>query len=489
MSSTNDPIDLLASLERPAPPRGRPFVAWFVILAVFAGLAAVQLGRGEARQEVNQDDATSLGVMQMQAKGLLGLTLMAHERDPAISAQVDALNQGPVTQRLCFVVLRGELSGPAIAIETLAALDDKLAGYDIQMTDVQRALRAILGRLYDDYAHKRWDAPSVGPADRDQLRRHMRWFGDLALAPAAGPDRELRASVIGATQHTAFVLFGVAAWFLFFGLLGLVGLVVFPVLLLANRVASRLGEPSGYGAIYAETFACWIVLFVSLSAAVEFAQPVESRILAAGLASLASLLALIWPVLRGVPWKQVRRDIGLSFGDNVAIEPVCGIACYATSLPLAAVALLITFLALVFGVFGGEAPTPHHEFANAPLPVHPVVGEAAMPGTWGSLPLILMATVFAPLVEEIMFRGVLYRHLRDCTATAGIVVSALSSGLVSAFLFAAVHPQGPIAVPALMVLALGFTFAREWRGSLVAPIAAHALNNAVLVTILLQAIG
>jgi membrane protease YdiL (CAAX protease family) len=50
--------------------------------------------------------------------------------------------------------------------------------------------------------------------------------------------------------------------------------------------------------------------------------------------------------------------------------------------------------------------------------------------------------------------------------------------------FAVVHPQGLIAVPVLMGLALGFTLAREWRGSLVPGMVAHSLNNG-LVTLLI----
>jgi membrane protease YdiL (CAAX protease family) len=88
------------------------------------------------------------------------------------------------------------------------------------------------------------------------------------------------------------------------------------------------------------------------------------------------------------------------------------------------------------------------------------------------------------LVEETMFRGALYRHLREwLPGPWGVAAAALISG----FLFAAIHPQGWLAVPVLTALAVGFALAREWRGSLVAPMVGHALNNASVTLVLFLA--
>jgi membrane protease YdiL (CAAX protease family) len=46
-----------------------------------------------------------------------------------------------------------------------------------------------------------------------------------------------------------------------------------------------------------------------------------------------------------------------------------------------------------------------------------------------------------------------------------------------------------MAVPALMALGFIFAMLREWRGSLIAPITAHALNNGMVVTALLILFG
>ena len=92
------------------------------------------------------------------------------------------------------------------------------------------------------------------------------------------------------------------------------------------------------------------------------------------------------------------------------------------------------------------------------------------------LALFLLAAGFAPLVEEVTFRGLLYHHLRSWY---GPLLAALIQGL----LFAAVHPQGVAAIPVLAALGIVFALIREWRGSLVAPMAAHAVHNAATLTI------
>ena len=74
-------------------------------------------------------------------------------------------------------------------------------------------------------------------------------------------------------------------------------------------------------------------------------------------------------------------------------------------------------------------------------------------GKWWSRsprPTDSSAAVAAPIVEETMFRGVLYRHLRSATGHLGTGLSILVSGTLNGFLFAAIHPQGWVAIPALI---------------------------------------
>jgi membrane protease YdiL (CAAX protease family) len=92
-------------------------------------------------------------------------------------------------------------------------------------------------------------------------------------------------------------------------------------------------------------------------------------------------------------------------------------------------------------------------------------------------------------VEETMFRGVLYRHLREATAGRSRWRSVVISALVAAFIFAALHSQGLLGILPLMALACGFTAAREWRASLVPSMTVHALHNGMLTMMLILAAG
>jgi membrane protease YdiL (CAAX protease family) len=123
-------------------------------------------------------------------------------------------------------------------------------------------------------------------------------------------------------------------------------------------------------------------------------------------------------------------------------------------------------------------------------PTHPATDWLLHGGWPGLIGTFFAAAVAAPLVEETMFRGVLYRHLREAAGRRwGRVGAALVSALVVSFVFAAIHPQGWLAVPPLMALALAFALAREWRGHLPAPMVAHGLHNTALLTLVLLTAG
>ena len=102
--------------------------------------------------------------------------------------------------------------------------------------------------------------------------------------------------------------------------------------------------------------------------------------------------------------------------------------------------------------------------------------------------ILLLAGVVAPIVEETMFRGVLYRHLREASMRFGKALSVLVSGAVVSFVFAVIHPQGIFAVPVLMALAFGFSLIREWRGTLLPCMVAHGLNNGLVTLTMILAL-
>ncbi|MCC6421825.1 MAG: CPBP family intramembrane metalloprotease [Gemmataceae bacterium] len=484
-------------------------LAWVVIAGgVFWQAAGRYLVAESPRQEAVAEEMAHL-TTRVQARYAVG----AHELFPmpAMYEQMKALNAGPIGQRLRFVVLAGDLAGPAEALRQLRDLDAAARHEKVKYTPRQRAVRDILERLYWDHEALRFRAPSVSRAERAELRRVLDWFGELALAPsgtatpaqlvlpAAGgpaatavqrlsaPDADARAEVVAPAQRTflaVFVTFAAAALAAF---AGLVGLIVFLVLVFRGTVRSAIHCGQPHGGVYAETFALWMALFAGFGLLGVLLPSEAPRLLLSGAVGLLSLVALGWPVLRGVPWRQVREDVGLTLGRRPALEPLNGLACYAMNLPVVAIGMTLTLvLVLVQREFGGGDT---NSFSLPPNPAHPIVEDVAHGGLWERLQILVLACAIAPVVEEIMFRGVLYRHLREATCRLRTGWSYLLSATVVSFVFAVIHPQGLVAVPVLMALAYGFAMAREWRGTLVAAIVGHAFNNGIVMTVAILAFG
>ena len=98
--------------------------------------------------------------------------------------------------------------------------------------------------------------------------------------------------------------------------------------------------------------------------------------------------------------------------------------------------------------------------------------DAVGQGDWGRLVApILLAVVVAPLTEEFVFRGYLYGVVRRYLGpiTAIVLTSAI---------FAVIH-FNLLSLPSLFILAICFALAYEATGSLLVPMAMHAIFNAL----------
>lgn len=92
------------------------------------------------------------------------------------------------------------------------------------------------------------------------------------------------------------------------------------------------------------------------------------------------------------------------------------------------------------------------------------------PASW--IVFAVMACVVAPIVEELIFRGLLFRGLQGVTSTR-------NAALLSAAVFAAVHP--PIALPAVFMVGLATAWVMHKTNSLRAAMLLHALYNGAVV--------
>jgi membrane protease YdiL (CAAX protease family) len=100
----------------------------------------------------------------------------------------------------------------------------------------------------------------------------------------------------------------------------------------------------------------------------------------------------------------------------------------------------------------------------------------------GVLPLrvliVILAVVVAPLVEEMLFRGLVQTAFRSYTNRPWLAI------IFTSLLFATFHTNGTH-WPALFVLGMGLGYAYEKSGSLFRPIFMHALFNGITIAVTL----
>ncbi|MEE9131733.1 MAG: CPBP family intramembrane glutamic endopeptidase [Phycisphaerales bacterium] len=475
--------------------RGHAFIAWIGIVAMCAFAILMQQIAANAVSADDEDDPLGVLFMQMQARHVVasGDWLQGDRREALYEQSEGLLNIGSVDQRQRFVILAGELAGVEEARRVLAELEAELAdpprGDPPELSETQADVQGLLQALYGPAASV--DGPNQGSIrltedQRELLIQRLGWFGRLALAPPEAQGQADRKSVLAPAYRVSIVLISALTLGLLVAFAGFLGLVVMGVLTLVGKVRSGLVAGAGAHGIYAETFAIWMILFFGLQVVAELIASLPGMqdhhlIIGAG-AFFVSLGVLVWPVVRGVPWRQVRLDIGWTFGRQPGLEPIFGVVGYAMTLPLFFLGVVVFFLFMfVQTALAGPQPT----FAPSGGPAHPVIFDLAHGQWWATVQVLFLAVVAAPIVEETMFRGVLYRHLRDASARTGLVLSVLLSTLINTFVFAVIHPQGWVAMPALMALACGFTLMREWRGTIVPSMIMHAVSNGLVMTFLI----
>ena len=91
--------------------------------------------------------------------------------------------------------------------------------------------------------------------------------------------------------------------------------------------------------------------------------------------------------------------------------------------------------------------------------------------------LILLVTIGAATVEEVMFRGLLFPALASVIGGRSMWKASIATSII----FALIHigPAQPSAIAGLFFLSLGLCYARVKSGSVLSPILIHALFNAM----------
>ncbi len=412
-------------------------------------------------------------------------------------AQLDDLSAGAVRDQVRTAIIAAELEGPDTALarlndagEALITLSENLDNPDgnapLLTEDRAEIERERIDELTRDIAALRLvynaadaDAANLTADTRDRLLKQHGYFGKVALAYGLDDADPARAAVRSAGMRTivtlivAFVIGGVAF------LIGLALFIVMVIKLLSRKGITRAYSPPAFGgSVYLETFALFLAGFIGVSLLTEPLNKATGLSLEYALIWLL-LIVPFWPLLRGQTWANHKHALGWTRGKGFLREILAGVVGYIALLPIFAFGVLCTLLltlvfALVEKMIAPDAP-------SEPLS-HPIMEQLAGGDLKTLLLLLSLAAVWAPIVEETIFRGALYHHVRARWR-------AVMSGLFVGFVFAVIHPQGFAAVPALMSLGFAFSLLREWRGSLIASITAHAIHNGFLVTMLWLALS
>jgi membrane protease YdiL (CAAX protease family) len=148
------------------------------------------------------------------------------------------------------------------------------------------------------------------------------------------------------------------------------------------------------------------------------------------------------------PWWGLRRP---GIGAFLLVIPVIFLA----FVPLAGLVVVVWRVAL--------------HALDAESGLQAVLTEPLEEGGWTLGCAFAAVVTVIPVLEEIVFRGALYRSAR---AICGPWLGAL----ISALIFAACHGNLSVLAP-IFVLALFLAFVYEWTGTLWAPVGVHAMFN------------
>jgi membrane protease YdiL (CAAX protease family) len=504
------------------PPKSRWWLAALTVMLV-AGVWWMQRPEGEDAAAAKKA-RTGLNVKAPKSDPLilLGKVMLAVEQEPALAPFHDAVRvqidgpeglvgDDPASHLRAAMLLLADgatdepSAQPAVpfvgARKDLSISDhldkvEEAVDPESPLLDDVKALRTILDAaetVVDSDAQDQRRAKvaaavaSLVPEQIDGLKIRHGWFADiLAAAGDAKAPVRVRAEEQGALFLGGFMLLG--CFILLALLTGLVLLIIGIVLLAQGRLKRHFARPPPLGQeephwaehIWLETMCVFAGGFLALKlvmAILDRCGVSHSVLLVSSLAGNWLLAAAIfWPIIRGLDWRTWRQRLGWRTNRpgaaGVLREIGCGILGYLSTLPiLIFVAFVLFFVVAIYEAMTGHKPTSPRQLTK----VEELVGSGSV---WLTVVVFMLAVIWAPIVEESIFRGALFRHLRRRW-------SVLGSALLSAAAFAAMHPYILLQMVLIGVLGLTFALMREWRGSLIPSATAHFIQNSFALSVML----
>lgn len=449
-----------------ATPRKAAWWAWPLILLCLVPLEPIFDRVAPLPKEVvQQTGLTDLAMLKMQAKVVIAVSTL----DPGTSerARRDLGRRISGDRGLAAVALVESFIEPG---SPRAAAYLARAGSPEWMPIVHAAL-----------------TDGISEEQRESLREHIGWFSGLARSE--GGEAPPAAAAIRQQSLFALALMSFAVVGAITGILcGAVLLILHLRRVQENPAVNAFVAQRGAGGPLLEAFALYLGFMVLGSVGAIWLGPAAAI---TGYA-LSVIVPLWWPHHRGMDWAEVRQLMGLHRGRGWWREVRAGVVGYFGVLAIASIGIAVSvIISLVAGYFagggdpgaigegagGGAGPAPGGGGPVAEPNSHPIVGWFYVDSFWLHLGTFALAAIYAPVVEELFFRGALLRFLRGR-------FRFLASALLASLIFAALHPQGVYGIPALTAIAIGFSMLREWRDSLIAPMVAHAINNGCIVLLL-----
>lgn len=266
-------------------------------------------------------------------------------------------------------------------------------------------------------------------------------------------------------KRTSMVVVGVLV---FLGCLGGLGLWILYAVVRSTGKWQPLGPPSGSltnteADANAQRFVYFLLLQVGggflIKSGLETLLP--SRV--ASLVAYALMIAITIWIATSKVGKSV-MPLSRIFGPD-GFKPrhiLWGLGALCANIP---VLLLLTVIVIPLTRF---LPAPTH-------PINDVLESASDALTWISI--FFAACVFAPIAEEITFRGLL-------TPALGKVLKSVALGIVlNGILFASIHPQGPLLWLALGWIGVMSAMLTYQTRSLFPSIIMHAAHNGAIMVI------
>lgn len=477
------------SSSAPAAPTADPgspraaLISWIVVIVcAIAVVVMQQLGvsaKSSAAQAAPEPDAALVGDFDQAAMMGKVIVKVGQAVDPAqrpqLSIYLEDSKSMPVEQRLAIIPAVAEILGKDAALERLTAIEAAPASKDYQ-TDIDQ-----LRTLYEA------GPDALDPTVRTRLTKRLGWAGELALTSGKPDTDPARAALLGGGTQLVIVLF--AAFGLvcvgFFG--GLVLLALFFFSLARGSIKPRLTRPPAGGSIGIETAAVFIACFLGLKilsevlAAVMLGNKTGTALAEAeGQLHITTLVlqwlilpvVLLWPMIRQFRQPDARRALGLHSGTGVFKELGVGILGYIASVPVFLGGAVISLLLMI----AWQALQQAMGMPPAKGPINPLLDYFAQSPAFVLL-LASLAVIWAPITEELVFRGGMLRQLHTR-------INIIPAAVLTAIAFALMHGYPIIMMGSILGLAVSFAMLRWWRGSLISCITAHCMHNAIVSALL-----